>query len=109
MQKVIAYILFGAITCLQACGGGDDPKGCPDAKCANYTTQEQAQAAYDADPLCMDELDNDNDKVACEELPSAGLGTGCATTSNCGCSGKNKDQCGGACCKWVVGSGCNCK
>lgn len=30
----------------------------------------------------------------------------CHTTSNCGCSGYRKDECGGACCQWVVGSGC---
>jgi hypothetical protein len=110
MKKIVAYILFGAITLLPGCGGGDDPKVCPDARCANYTTQEQAQAAYDADPQCMDELDNDNDKIACEELASGGgPGPGCPTTANCGCSGKNKDNCVSSCCKWVVGDGCKCK
>jgi len=32
----------------------------------------------------------------------------CYKTSNCGCSGKNKSNCGGPCCKWVVGTGCVC-
>ena len=42
---------------------------------------------------------------------SSGGGTGCPTTSQCGCSGKNKSDCDAAynCCKWVVGTGCVCR
>lgn len=32
----------------------------------------------------------------------------CSDTANCGCSGKNKSECGGPCCHWIVGSGCRC-
>ncbi|WP_254161230.1 hypothetical protein [Chryseosolibacter histidini] len=104
------FCLFLIATAFQECGKDSDAGACPDAKCANYSTQAAAQAAYNADPECMDALDNDNDKIACEELSAGGSGgTNCPTTSNCGCSGKNKDQCGGACCKWVVGTGCRCK
>lgn len=33
----------------------------------------------------------------------------CNKFSNCGCSGINKKDCGGLCCRWVTGSGCQCK
>jgi len=89
---------------------------CPDATCADYDTQAEAQAAFDKDPACLGELDHDNDGMACEHLTSgsggtggSGGGTGCPTTSNCGCSNKNKNACASACCKWIVGTGCRCK
>jgi len=101
-----------------ACGSPPDTTPCPTGNCANYKTQEQAQAAFDADKSCLDELDDDHDGKACEHLPSAGTGTNpstgtntgsnCPSTANCGCSGKNKSSCGGPCCKWVVGTGCVC-
>lgn len=130
--KKTLFCLFLITTLFQECGKDSDAGACPDTKCANYSTQAAAQAAYNADPECMDALDNDNDKIACEELlgtgntggsgggsgnsgggtggsGNTGGGTNCPTTSNCGCSGKNKDACGGNCCKWVLGSGCRCR
>jgi hypothetical protein len=107
MEKIVAFIFIGFLVVVQGCGS-DDPKGCPEANCSHYSTQQEAQADYDSDPACREALDTDHDHVACEDLPSDVSG-GCPTTSNCGCSGKNKDECGGACCKWVVGSGCKCK
>jgi hypothetical protein len=82
---------------------------CPDATCANYVTQQEAQDAYDADKECTGELDTDNDGIACEHLSGSGGGTGCPATANCGCSNKNQSDCVSACCKWVVGTGCKCK
>jgi len=95
---------------------------CPDATCDDYLTQGEAQAAFDADRDCLQKLDHDDDEIACEHVFDAGTGgtggsgsgsgTGggtCPTTANCGCSNKNKDVCESACCKWVVGSGCQCK
>ncbi len=80
---------------------------CRDTNCANYTSQAAAQAAYDADPECRNDLDRDNDGIACEE-PGNSV-KNCATTSNCGCSGKNKAACeADPCCKWIVGTGCKC-
>jgi hypothetical protein len=32
----------------------------------------------------------------------------CPDTAACGCSNKNKDDCGGSCCRWTVGEGCGC-
>jgi hypothetical protein len=109
MKKTSVLIICCVILLDCSCGSADDPKVCPDASCNNYTTQSQAQAAYDADPECMQELDGDKDKIACEELIGGG-GTNCPTTSNCGCSGMNKSPCeSSACCKWVVNEGCKCK
>lgn len=84
-----------------------DSKGCRDTNCANYTSQSAAQAAFDTDPECRNDLDADNDGIACEE-PGNSV-KNCASTSNCGCSNKNKSPCqADPCCRWVVGEGCKC-
>jgi hypothetical protein len=81
---------------------------CKDKNCANYTSQTAAQAAFDADPACRNDLDRDKDGIACEE-PGNSVKI-CTTTSNCGCSNKTKAECeADPCCKWVVGDGCNCR
>ncbi|MBT1711959.1 hypothetical protein KK062_27195 [Fulvivirgaceae bacterium PWU5] len=91
------------------CSTADTPL-CPDKTCDDYATQAEAQAAFDADPSCLGELDNDNDGKACEHLTDGTTpGTNCPSTSSCGCSGKKKDNCGGPCCEWTTGSGCGCK
>ena len=46
-----------------------------DLDCANFATQEEAQAVYDADPSDPNGLDDDNDGIACETLPTGGGGT----------------------------------
>lgn len=102
---VLIVLMVGAL--LLRCGGNSTTP-CPVVSCADYATQQAAQAAYDADPRCLDGLDNDNDGIACEHLPSSGS-SNCPTTANCGCSGKNKANCASACCKWVTGQGCKCK
>lgn len=80
---------------------------CRDTNCANYTSQAAAQAAFDADPECRNDLDQNKNGIACEE-PGNSVKT-CASTSNCGCSGKIKSVCQqDPCCKWVVGKGCEC-
>jgi hypothetical protein len=44
-----------------------------DLNCADFATQEEAQAEYDADPSDPHTLDGiDNDGIACESLPSGG-------------------------------------
>jgi hypothetical protein len=109
----LTLLLFSA-----RCSSSDAPE-CPDKTCDDYTTQAEAQAAFDNDPSCLGELDDDSDGTACEHLlngnpPTTNPGTNpgtsnCPTTSSCGCSGKNKDACGGPCCKWTTGQGCGCK
>jgi hypothetical protein len=105
--KVFRSLILLMPLLMVGCGGSPE-SACPSADCGNYATQQEAQSAYDADKACLGELDADKDGVACEQLPSNGGGSGCPTTSNCGCSNKNKSDCGGPCCRWVVGTGCRC-
>ncbi len=100
---------LGALLVLStACGPITEGLGtCSDTNCANYTSQAAAQAAFDADPSCRNDLDQDKDGTACEE-PGNSVKT-CTSTSNCGCSSHNKSTCGGdPCCRWIVGTGCKC-
>jgi Excalibur calcium-binding domain len=55
--------------------GGDGEAG-GDLDCADFTTQEEAQAEYDADPTDPNGLDADDDGIACEELSGAGAAPG---------------------------------
>ena len=105
----ICLLLFSCVkdNGITSGNNGTTSSGCIDTNCSDYTSQAAAQAAFDADPECRSDLDADNDGIACEE-PGNSV-TICPTTSNCGCSGKNKSPCqADPCCKWVVGSGCEC-
>lgn len=42
----------------------------PDPTCEDYVYQEDAQAAFDADPEGLAALDGDGDGIACENLPN---------------------------------------
>jgi hypothetical protein len=64
-----------------------------DLNCSDFTYQEEAQAEYNRDPSDPNNLDADNDGIACEDLPSGGNGTttttgttttGTSTTSTTG-------------------------
>lgn len=44
-----------------------------DLDCADFATQEEAQAEYDADPSDPHGLDADDDGVACEDLMPGGV------------------------------------
>ena len=50
-----------------------------DLDCADFATQEEAQAELESDPDDPNDLDRDGDGVACENLPSGGEGD--ATTT----------------------------
>lgn len=52
---------------LVACSDNDSAP-CPKKTCSDFTTQAQAQAAYDQNRDCLKNLDADNDGVACENL-----------------------------------------
>jgi hypothetical protein len=43
-----------------------------DVDCNSFATQEEAQAAFDADTSDPNNLDDDNDGIACETLASGG-------------------------------------
>ena len=106
-------LLLIILITLFSCTTDDDMKdikdaNCIDTNCIDYTSQAKAQAAFDADPECRNDLDRDHDGIACEE-PGNSVAD-CPSTSNCGCSGHNKAPCkSDPCCKWIVGSGCECK
>src|SRR5215210_3891892 len=40
--------------------------------CSSFATQEEAQAVYNSDPSDPNNLDGDNDGIACEDLPRGG-------------------------------------
>jgi hypothetical protein len=46
-----------------------------DLDCADFTYQEEAQAVFDQDPSDPNNLDADNDEIACESLPPRPEGT----------------------------------
>ena len=106
MKQVLGIvILFFLVSCQKDITSS---ASCRDTNCANYTSQAEAQADLNADPVCRADLDADKDGIACEE-PGNSVKT-CASTSNCGCSGKNKSPCeGDPCCRWVTGDGCKCR
>lgn len=114
LKNIFTLILSGfvLITVANSCSETEDESvdissDCRDTNCANYTSRSAAQAAFDADPECRNDLDHDNDGIACEE-PGNSVRT-CTSTSNCGCSGKRKAECErDPCCKWIVGTGCKC-
>jgi hypothetical protein len=108
MIRLLFTLIITIITLnLSGCDPAES-EGCPDTNCADYVSQEAAQAAFDADPDCRGDLDADNDGKACEQFSYSSGNTGCPTTAACGCSNKTQSQCGGTCCKWTVGSGCGC-
>lgn len=74
VRILVAALLFALLgfSSLAVAAGAQDPLNCDD-----YTTQEEAQAAYDADPRDAHGLDgSDNDGVVCASLPSGGSGDG---------------------------------
>ena len=104
---LVLLLSIGALFFALSCSGEENTIDCRDTNCANYTSQAAAQADFDADPDCRNDLDRDNDGIACEE-PGNSVKT-CASTSNCGCSNKNKAPCeADPCCLWIVGEGCKC-
>jgi Excalibur calcium-binding domain len=54
--------------------------------CSDFTYQEEAQAEYNRDPSDPNNLDADNDGIACEDLPSRGNGTTSTTGTTTGTS-----------------------
>jgi hypothetical protein len=54
--------------------------------CSDSTYQEEAQAVFDRDPSDPNNLDDNNDGIACEDLPSRGGGTTTTTGTTTGTS-----------------------
>lgn len=120
-KAMLRTVILVVVLLMMGCGSPDQTP-CPTRTCNDYKTQAEAQVAFDNNKQCLGELDNDNDGIACEQLPTgtgsgtgtggtgtgSGSGSGCPATAACGCSNKTKAQCVGPCCKWTVGSGCGC-
>lgn len=60
-----AFTLFIWVFILFSCG----QKPCEKKNCDDFKSQKDAQEAFDANPDCYDNLDKDNDGIACESLP----------------------------------------
>jgi hypothetical protein len=61
-----------------------------DLNCADFATQAEAQAVLDADPSDPNNLDADNDGVACEDLPG-GTGDGITVGGGTSAGGQYDD------------------
>jgi len=126
-NTILVLISIFSFLLLNSCGkaeirGSYSDSDCEDTNCRDYSSQSEAQLDYEWNPECRGDLDADNDGIACEENHwtdyynsisssggSSGGGTGCPTTSACGCSGHNMSECNSdPCCKWTVGEGCGC-
>src|SRR3712207_3313027 len=64
------------------------PSEAQDLDCSDFDTQEDAQEELESNPGDPNNLDNDNDGIACESLPSGGGGGGDAdgTSADLDCS-----------------------
>ncbi|WP_148639171.1 excalibur calcium-binding domain-containing protein [Aquimarina longa] len=104
-------ITFFLLSINNACTTPNPPKSettCIDTNCEDYSSQQEAQRAYESDPECRNDLDHDSDGIACEHLNNETIND-CPTTANCGCSGKSKSQClQDPCCQWISEKGCRC-
>ncbi len=122
LKALFYFLLLTIIACYEdPLSGSISNSDCIDTNCADYRSREEAQKDFNWNRECRADLDADKDGLACEEnnwvdyynaLNSGGSsgGTGCPTTSNCGCSGKNKSPCqSDPCCRWIVGTGCKCR
>lgn len=65
-QHMDAMVQGGSVTCSSSVPGTDDIFDCED-----FAFQESAQAVYDEDPSDPNQLDEDGDGIACEDLPSS--------------------------------------
>jgi len=110
-MKQLIIILLAVV--LSTCGDSSSSNAtpCKDTDCRDYFSQASAQADFNADPKCRNDLDQDKDGTACEEPGNqVSVKPTCPTTNACGCSGKNKAPCeADPCCKWTTGKGCGCK
>lgn len=52
------------------------PAAAQGINCSDFSTQEEAQVRFDADTSDPEGLDADNDRIACETLPSGGSTNG---------------------------------
>lgn len=61
---LVLFITVGS--CSEETGNNN----CPTKTCSDFTTQSEAQSAYNSDTECYKNLDADKDGIACENLPN---------------------------------------
>ena len=64
---ISALLLFIVLTISMSC---TDTPDCESKNCSDFSTQSEAQSIYDSDSDCFENLDADNDGIACENLPN---------------------------------------
>ena len=86
--RVLSFFLLLAFASTFACISiSPDKAAAQDTlNCTDFTYQEDAQAEYNRDPSDPNNLDADNDGIACEDLPSRGNGTTTTTGTTTGTS-----------------------
>ena len=72
---VVAGLVFCAVVLTAA------PSAAQDQNCSDFRFQEEAQAELESDRSDPNNLDNDNDGIACESLPNRGEGDNVHGTS----------------------------
>ncbi|WP_262410774.1 excalibur calcium-binding domain-containing protein [Flavobacterium johnsoniae] len=64
MLLILAFIAFSSII---SCSESSE-SNCPTKTCGDFSSQAQAQAAYDSNKSCYKNLDGDGNGKACESL-----------------------------------------
>ncbi|WP_229029181.1 excalibur calcium-binding domain-containing protein [Flavobacterium sp. SLB02] len=64
---LITMTIGFAISCSDSSDSSNS--NCPTKTCGDFKTQGQAQSTFDSNRSCYKNLDNDNDGIACENLP----------------------------------------
>lgn len=77
MRSTIKGVLAAAIVATSLTFAG--PAAASGHNCSDYATQEEAQAAYNANPSDPEGLDRNNNGIACETRPKAGATPGTTT------------------------------
>jgi hypothetical protein len=82
-RRVLIFLTLLAFASTFACISlyADKAAAQTDLNCTDFTYQEDAQAEYNRDRSDPNNLDSDNDSIACEELPSRGNSTTTGTST----------------------------
>jgi zona occludens toxin (predicted ATPase) len=70
---MLLILFFSVFSIIMSCTESSDAtetsnSNCPTKTCADFTTQAQAQAAYNSNKNCYKNLDRDGNGKACESL-----------------------------------------
>lgn len=70
---MLLIVLLITISAILSCSDSSDANSssvsnCPTKTCGDFSSQSQAQAAYNSNRSCYKNLDNDGDGIVCENL-----------------------------------------